>query len=39
MTCSRSGRLDTVPAVAAFLKGGYDTSDGVALEDVIGTRE
>ncbi|MDX2692214.1 DUF6247 family protein [Streptomyces ipomoeae] len=33
-----SGRLATAPAVAAFLAGGMDTSDGVALEDVIGAR-
>jgi hypothetical protein len=33
-----SGRLDTAPAVAAFFAGGMDTCDGVALEDVIGTR-
>ncbi|MGW3414562.1 DUF6247 family protein [Streptomyces sp. NPDC000888] len=31
-----SGRLDTAPAVAAFFAGGMDTSDGVALEDVLG---
>ncbi|MGW3154571.1 DUF6247 family protein [Streptomyces sp. NPDC001089] len=33
-----SGRLDTAPAVAAFLAGGMDTSDGTSLEDVIGSR-
>lgn len=33
-----SARLTTAPAVAAFLAGGMDTSDGVALEDVIGAR-
>ncbi|MFD5588803.1 DUF6247 family protein [Streptomyces sp. NPDC127063] len=33
-----SGRLATAPAVAAFLAGGMDTSDGVPLEDVIGSR-
>ncbi|WP_328418443.1 DUF6247 family protein (plasmid) [Streptomyces violaceus] len=33
-----TGRLDTAPAVAAFLAGGMDTSDGVPLEDVLGTR-
>ncbi|MCZ4102642.1 DUF6247 family protein [Streptomyces sp. H39-C1] len=31
-------RLDTAPVVDAFLAGGCDTSDGVALEDVIGPR-
>lgn len=33
-----SGRLATAPAVAAFLAASMDTSDGVALEDVIGAR-
>ncbi|MEU5600005.1 DUF6247 family protein [Streptomyces sp. NPDC020298] len=33
-----TGRLDTAPAVAAFLASGCDTSDGVSLEDVIGAR-
>ncbi|MEW1552252.1 DUF6247 family protein [Streptomyces tsukubensis] len=33
-----TGRLDTAPAVAAFLAGGMDTSDGVPLEDVLGAR-
>ncbi|MFF3256484.1 DUF6247 family protein [Actinacidiphila glaucinigra] len=33
-----TGRLDTAPAVAAFVAGGMDTTDGVALESVIGTR-
>ncbi|GAA2350470.1 DUF6247 family protein [Streptomyces violaceusniger] len=31
-------RLDTAPAVDAFLEGGCDTSDGIPLEDVLGPR-
>lgn len=31
-------RLDTAPVVDAFVAGGYDTGDGVALEDVLGPR-
>ena len=31
-------RLASAPAVRAFVAGGYDDSDGVALDDVIGPR-
>ncbi|WP_042427977.1 DUF6247 family protein [Streptacidiphilus anmyonensis] len=31
-------RLATAPAVRAFIASGYDDSDGVPLEDVIGPR-
>ncbi|GAA1376644.1 DUF6247 family protein [Streptomyces beijiangensis] len=30
------GRLATAPAVAAFIASGYEDTDSVALEDVIG---
>ncbi|MCS0605996.1 DUF6247 family protein [Streptomyces sp. LP11] len=32
------GRLDTAPAVAAFVASGYADTDSVALEDVLGAR-
>ncbi|MFB7467092.1 DUF6247 family protein [Streptomyces sp. NPDC056224] len=32
------GRLDTAPAVAAFIASGFEDTDSVALEDVIGAR-
>ncbi|MER6201723.1 DUF6247 family protein [Streptomyces sp. NPDC001586] len=32
------GRLDTAPAVAALIASGFEDTDTVALEDVIGTR-
>ncbi|MFD4240987.1 DUF6247 family protein [Streptomyces sp. NPDC058525] len=32
------GRLDTAPAVAALIASGFEDTDGVALEDVIGPR-
>lgn len=32
------GRLATAPAVARFIESGHDTSDGVSLDQVLGTR-
>ncbi|MCX5409875.1 DUF6247 family protein [Streptomyces sp. NBC_00335] len=32
------GRLDTAPAVAALVTSGYEDTDSVALEDIIGAR-
>ncbi|MFC9955216.1 DUF6247 family protein [Streptomyces prasinus] len=32
------GRLDTAPAVEAFTASGYEDTDSVALEDIIGAR-
>ncbi|MGW1037857.1 DUF6247 family protein [Streptomyces antibioticus] len=32
------GRLDTAPAVDAFVASGYADTDSVALEDVLGAR-
>ncbi|MEV7523534.1 DUF6247 family protein [Streptomyces sp. NPDC091371] len=32
------GRLDTAPAVAAFAASGFEDTESVALEDVIGPR-
>ncbi|GAA1240542.1 hypothetical protein GCM10009665_34260 [Kitasatospora nipponensis] len=35
---SWQARLDTAPAVDAFVAGGLDDEDGIDLEQVIGTR-
>jgi hypothetical protein len=32
------GRLDTAPAVEAFVAGGFEDTDSVALEDILGAR-
>ncbi|MFD9410143.1 DUF6247 family protein [Streptomyces sp. NPDC059989] len=32
------GRLDTAPAVAALIASGFEDTDSVALEDIIGAR-
>ncbi|MFD8633753.1 DUF6247 family protein [Streptomyces sp. NPDC059533] len=32
------GRLDTAPAVAALIASGFEDTDSVPLEDIIGTR-
>ncbi|MGW0751958.1 DUF6247 family protein [Streptomyces sp. NPDC002587] len=33
------GRLDTAPAVAALVASGFEDTDSVALEDIIGARQ